>query len=44
MGKMPKYNFEQGRTGKQFDPGKKGDKRGSNKSWVDRLKVPKGGK
>jgi hypothetical protein len=44
MGKFPKNNFEQGRSGKQFDPGGKGDKRGANKSWTDKLKSPKGGK
>ena len=44
MGKVPKYNFEQGRSGKKFEPSKKGDTRGNNKSWVDKLKVPKGGK
>lgn len=44
MAKMPKYNHEQGRSGKQFDPSKKGEKRGSNKSWADKLKTPKGGK
>lgn len=43
-GKMPKYNFEQGRSGKQFDPGGKGEKRGSSKSWVEKIKLPKGGK
>ncbi len=44
MAKMPKYNFEQGRGGKKFDPPRKGDARGSNKSWTDRLKLPKGNK
>lgn len=43
MSKFPKHPFEIGRKGKQFDPGK-GEKRGSAKSWSDKLKMPKGGK
>lgn len=40
-GKWPKDNHEIGRAGKQFDGGKFGPKRGSNKSWVDSLSLPK---
>jgi len=43
-GSAPKYNFEQGRQGKQFDPGGGSGKRGSNSSWASKLKMPKGGK
>jgi len=40
-GNFPKNPHEIGRSGKQFEGGKFGEKRGSTKSWTDKLRSPK---